>query len=520
MASISREPGRSSWRLRWRDGQRPRVIRLGAMPRKVAESFLVRFEELLGVRRGGGSIPQALQSWLDSLPPDLRDKLADAGLVERREAVTLGRLCDAFRESLPNLSRASQIRFRQVCERLTEYFGSDRDVTTIGPRDAEAWRAHLSAEGNRRDKGRKTLEENTVRRRIGTAKQIFATAWRWKWIQDNPFDGLACSVRENLTRRAFVPWADVLRVIELAPGPEWRALLAFVRLTGCRVPSELQGLRWSDIDFESRRIVIRSPKTAHHGGEHALRSCPLFPELVPYLEAWRDVAGPGVELPLSAPVFPMVRTGAVNLRTQFQRLIVRAGLTPWPKLFVNLRSSRESELLAAFPAADVCRWMGHSPAIAARFYAQPRPEVAERAALVSTVATSASGGGVGGPHSGPQVGQIPGHSGSSAGASSNPHDAAQGAANRELVTAGGVPGGGSDGWPETRPVDTMGNEHRSKTREIRNSAGSGPPIGPHAGQTAVRDELRRLVEGLPDASLPAVLDAVRCVLRRPESEDG
>ena len=41
--------------------------------------------------------------------------------------------------------------------------------------------------------------------------------------------------------------------------------------------------------------------------------------------------------------------------------------------------NRETELLAVYPVADVCRWFGHSPAVAARFYAQSRTEVADRA---------------------------------------------------------------------------------------------------------------------------------------------
>jgi hypothetical protein len=156
-------------------------------------------------------------------------------------------------------------------------------------------------------------------------------------------------------------------------------------LVGCRVPSELAGLTWADVDLVALRIVIRSPKTKHHGGEHALRSVPLFPELLPYLQKLSDSVGPGVNVPLSSPVFPMASNPKVNLRTGFTRLIVKAGLTPWEKLFVNLRSSRETELLAIYPAADVCRWFGHSANVAAKFYAQARPEIAEQASRQSTL---------------------------------------------------------------------------------------------------------------------------------------
>ena len=50
-----------------------------------------------------------------------------------------------------------------------------------------------------------------------------------------------------------------------------------------------------------------------------------------------------------------------------------------------MRSSRETELPAVYPMADVCQWLGHSPAVAARFDAQSRSEVADKAAKENTV---------------------------------------------------------------------------------------------------------------------------------------
>lgn len=394
MASLSKEAGRESWKLSWRENGRRRAIRLGKMPRRSAVSFRVRFEQLLGVRRSGDSLPPALSEWIDSLGDDLRGRLADAGLIERRDRHTLGGLCDAFLESRSSVAPATRVRDRQVVDRLLEYFGRERPLDAITVRDAERWRQELAESGNKRDNGRGELGDNTVRQRTGVARQIFRTAVRWELIEKNPFEGLAAAVRENLERRAFVPWADVLRVIEVAPDAQWKALIAFVRLIGPRVPSELAGLKWADLDLVDRRVVIRSPKTKHHGGDHSMRSVPLFPEVMPYLEDWAEVAGPGVSVPLSDPVFPRVADPSVNLRTFLKGMIFRAGLEPWAKLFVNLRSSRETELLSVYPAADVCRWMGHSPAVAARFYAQARPEVAERAASEMTVGAGVIAGAI------------------------------------------------------------------------------------------------------------------------------
>ena len=57
-----------------------------------------------------------------------------------------------------------------------------------------------------------------------------------------------------------------------------------------------------------------------------------------------------------------------NLRTQFQRIIKRAGLKPWPRLFHNLRASRETELAAEHSLHVVTAWMGNTPRIAAKHY--------------------------------------------------------------------------------------------------------------------------------------------------------
>ena len=84
------------------------------------------------------------------------------------------------------------------------------------------------------------------------------------------------------------------------------------------------------MNWEHNRIHISSPKTEHHeGGERRL--IPLFPELRPLLMEVFDQAEPG-----SKYVITRYRSGNANLRTQLQRIIRRAGLEAWPKLFQNL----------------------------------------------------------------------------------------------------------------------------------------------------------------------------------------
>ena len=162
-------------------------------------------------------------------------------------------------------------------------------------------------------------------------------------------------------------------MLDACPDAQWRLLFALSRFGGLRCPSEYLHLRWGDIDWDRGRMAVKSPKTEHHAGGES-RIVPLFPELRPYLEECFDLAEPGEEF-----VVTRYRDATSNLRTQLRRIIEKAGLKPWPKLFVNLRSTRETELAEDFPIHVVCAWIGNSQAVAAKHYLQTTDEHYERA---------------------------------------------------------------------------------------------------------------------------------------------
>ena len=66
--------------------------------------------------------------------------------------------------------------------------------------------------------------------------------------------------------------------------------------------------------------------------------------------------------------------------TTFEKIIKRASLTPWPRLFHNLRSSRQTELAESFPSHVVCDWLGNSEDIARKHYFQTTDDHFARAA--------------------------------------------------------------------------------------------------------------------------------------------
>ena len=144
------------------------------------------------------------------------------------------------------------------------------------------------------------------------------------------------------------------------------------------------------MDWEKGRLRVTSPKTEHHEGGDS-RMIPLFPELRPYLDAVYDEAQEAVGLDAVPAADQLVitryRDANSNLRTQLHRIIRRAGLEPWPKLFQNLRSTRETELAERFPLHVVCAWIGNSQAVAAKHYLQLTDDHFEQARKAASEAT-------------------------------------------------------------------------------------------------------------------------------------
>jgi hypothetical protein len=124
-------------------------------------------------------------------------------------------------------------------------------------------------------------------------------------------------------------------------------------------------------------MTVHSPKTARKG--KPTRLVPIFPELRPYLEAVYFAALETGELP--EYVITRYRDTNANLRTQLCRILTRAGLVPWEKLFQNLRATRATELVSqGWPEFKVCAWLGHTEAVAKKHYWQVTDDDYQRAA--------------------------------------------------------------------------------------------------------------------------------------------
>ena len=351
-----------------------RTVYLGKIPKKQADTILSHVEHVLAAQASHTSPPLETSSWLGELGENLHLKLVSAGLASARQRdgltppLDLKSFLDAFIANRGNLKPATRTVYGHTRRCLIDYFGADKAIIEVTLADAGKWRRWLETNKFPARKGGKpncTLSVNTVRRRCGIARQFFTEAVDDRLIPENPFRKLkGITVKGNDARDHFLSRADAAKVLGACPDSQWKLLFALSRFGGLRCPSEHLALKWSDVDWERRRLTIHSPKTEHHAGK-GQRVIPIFPELRPYLEAVWDEAPEG-----SLHIITRYRDPNCNLRTQLERIIKRAGLEPWPKLFQNLRSTRQTELAETFPIHVVCQWIGNSQAVAKEHYLQ------------------------------------------------------------------------------------------------------------------------------------------------------
>jgi integrase len=374
MASITRETnGRRTIQFMAADGKR-RSIRLGKVTQRLAEEIKVKVEFLVAAMTAGLPLDGETTAWVARLGDDLAGKLAAVGLIPPRKSARLKGFIDDYIVGRRDTKPRTALNMKGSRGRLVEYFGEEKDLRSITPADADGWLCWL----------KENYSRGTAGRDVRRVRQFFRAAVRGKLIDANPFADLRAPDQSEPTRQFFLERDAARRVFAACPDAQWRLIVALCRYGGLRCPTEVLALEINDVDWERQRFWVRSEKTEGQGKPG--RWVPLFPELVPYLEEVFDSAAEG-----TVHFITRYRTAECNLRTQLTRIVKRAGLTPWPKLFVNMRASRATELTAQFPAHVAAAWLGHTPRIAAKHYLQVTEADFARAACPASGAESGAG---------------------------------------------------------------------------------------------------------------------------------
>jgi len=351
-------------------------VRLGRVNKRQAESARRFIGELVKARVSGEAPPRATVEWAAGLPERIYGVLVKGGLADSRrrgQCPPVAAWAQAYIASRTDLKPGTRTNLLQTASNLAAFFGPMRRLDEVTLGDAKEFRTFLKSDCK--------LSEGTVRRRVKRAKQFFLAAVEKKIIGENPFDGIRCSDYADTGRFHFVSRAEAVAVLEHCPDAAWRMIFALCRFGALRCPSEVLSLTWADVDWARSRFAVHSAKTEDTGADGGTRHVPIFPELLPHLREAFEQAEPG-----QVYVVTRYRGGSENLRTQLTRIVKRAGLVPWPKLFQNCRATREIELCEMFPQHVVAKWLGHSESVARRHYLTVTEDHFRRAAEEPTKA--------------------------------------------------------------------------------------------------------------------------------------
>ncbi len=362
MASICRDPnGRKRILFVDVDGSR-KTLRLGKIDLKTAQTIKRHVEALLVAKITNTPAPQDTATWLAGIGHELKQKLASAGLIHGGKL--LRDLVEAYVQAKRATIKPQTLHNNlQAMKYIMAILGEATPIESIKVEDAERIRRILADQGYR---------PMTVARRLAVAREIFNYAVQMDWLTKNPFAYVRHPVPSTRDRQHYVSIEETQRLLEAAPDWQWRTIIGLCRFAGLRCPSEVFALQWQDVNLPDGIMWVRSPKTEHHRG-HEGRWVPIFDPLKPLLEeAWDCAVEEQVHvLPRETEHgTALSRLSRPTLHDRFKVIVKRAGLTPWPRLFHNLRSSCETDLALRYPLHLASRWLGNSTIVANRHYLQ------------------------------------------------------------------------------------------------------------------------------------------------------
>ncbi|MDX1964373.1 MAG: phage integrase SAM-like domain-containing protein [Pirellulales bacterium] len=310
--------------------------------------------------------------WLGGLSDAQHGKLVKADLTDPRQAaipqavVTVADHAKDYMRRHSILAKwkdSTRRRWQLSVNSLIQFLG-DRPIESITPRDAAEYGVWLRSPQSRKSKHGENaadtgLAENTARKRIGDCKQIFADAVELGLIPKSHFAKMTGKVKSNLNRYFFVTREMYEKCLSACRTQEWRVIIAMGRYAPVRGASELCEMTWGDVFWDQNRLRIRTPKTERYAGKEE-KIVPLWPEVRRELEAYFEEPGKPAKRPHEKIFVQHLRQGKdTNLAEPFRDIVIRAGLTPWPNIFKNLRDSRCNELRQILPETLAAAISGH-----------------------------------------------------------------------------------------------------------------------------------------------------------------
>ena len=364
MASVSRDPsGRLRIQFFGLDGKR-RTLRLGKCSVKDAHVVRSRVEQLVCAQILGVTADVDTLRWVASLGEMIKNRMARCGLItgapmtKRVKRITLGEYLENYIDKRRKAVKPATVLVWQIArDSMLKTIPRTMALAEVNAGHAQDWIDAMRAA---------ELQPTTQHKRLQFAKQFFAHAVASKVLTTNPWQSVKLA-KPKVSSNVEVPIETIRNLLKHLE-PQWQAIVGLARYGGLRCPSEVLSIRWEQIEWDSGRMTIPSPKTEHLAGKD-FRVCPLFAELRAILEPQRKVRGYVIEKDEMRELADRPTGWAnANLRRELLRRMDAADIKPWPRLFHSMRASRQTELEREYGLAAACSWLGNTASVAKEHY--------------------------------------------------------------------------------------------------------------------------------------------------------
>lgn len=235
------------WVIEYRLDGKTRTYSLGDVDKTTAQKLYYEFcAKLLDADSGQGP-PN---------PVNQRDKT-----VQPQREVIRSRLQELSMHRIPDLEREYMAYSRankaeNTCEIIQLAFWKFREfahdilLENVNYQIAEGFKAWLL---NR-------VNGTTANMNFRALKAGFEYAVKIEWLAKNPFRGVKPVFVPEPDYPVYLDEDEVKQLMSVIPDPEFRRLIRFFLLTGCR-RTEVSLIDWRDVNLEHRTIVIRAGNT-------------------------------------------------------------------------------------------------------------------------------------------------------------------------------------------------------------------------------------------------------------------
>ena len=349
---LKRRNGSVAYRVRFCvDGERKSVSFDSSYTRSDAEMALQMIEKWLTAKRHGEPLDRMTRCYFEDAPSDLQKRFAICGIVEAKRFMTIRDAWrEFFREKSSEVSGSTQLIWNFIGKRLKILFDENRAISDVTELEAA--------------ESRKTLVEVYSEATVSTTIGRFRTFWGWcvkkGYAKENIYAGVRKGSSVNRSKDFQIPREWTERILDACPSQNWRTLFVLWRIAGLRQQEPLV-LTWDCVNWEKKRLLVPSPKTSRYEGRES-RIIPLFPILERELSAsWEEVP--------EGEKYVVWQNRRKNFDTGFKRILFFAGLSPWQKLFQNMRASAENDLVEdGYPEHVVGSWIGHTTKVQQKHY--------------------------------------------------------------------------------------------------------------------------------------------------------